>query len=131
MTKQNSLRKRALAVVGRRLNPLTRRMAYAGTGPFSLVRHTGRRSGRQFETPLILARIPGGFVAELTWGDRVDWYRNIVAAGGCTVLVAGREHRIGAIEPLDTERGRAAFPLPARLLLRLLRKREYRLLREG
>ena len=128
---RKSVRQRALALVGKRLNPLTLRMAYAGRGPFSLVRHVGRRSGRRFETPLILAPVPGGFVAELTWGDRVDWYRNIVAAGECTVLVRGREHRIVAIEPMSADEGLRAFPAPARLLLRLLRKRDYRLLREG
>ena len=62
------------------LNPLTLRMARQGFGPFSLVRHTGRKSGNTFETPLILARVPDGFVAELTYGTAVSWYRNVVAA---------------------------------------------------
>ena len=61
-------------------NPLTLRMARRGIGPFSLIRHVGRRSGATFETPLILARVPDGFVAELTYGAGVNWYRNVVAA---------------------------------------------------
>jgi deazaflavin-dependent oxidoreductase (nitroreductase family) len=118
-----------LRVLKRTLNPLTLRAARSGRGPFSLVRHVGRKSGRQYETPLILARTTGGFVAELTYGPQVSWYRNVVAAGGCEVVVAGRAHRVVGVEPLAPGVGRAAFPAPARLVLRLLRRREFRLLR--
>lgn len=111
------------------LNRLTARLARAGVGPFSLVRHVGRKSGRVYETPIIVARVPGGFVAELTYGEGVDWYRNIVAAGGCRILVGGVPHRIVAIEPYPMDDGRRAFGFPARLVLRLLRREEFRLLR--
>lgn len=111
------------------LNRVTTRLARAGAGPFSLVRHVGRRSGTQYETPIIVAAVPEGFVAELTYGENVSWYRNIVAAGGCRILVRGRPHQVVAIEPYPAEAGRAAFGFPARLVLRLLRRREFRLLR--
>ncbi len=111
------------------LNRFTARLARAGTGPFSLVRHVGRRSGKEYETPIIVAAVPEGFVAELTYGEDVSWYRNVVAAGGCRILVRGRPHRVVAIEPYPVEAGRAAFGLPARVVLRVLRRREFRLLR--
>jgi hypothetical protein len=50
-------------------------------GPFSLIRHVGRKSARTYETPVILVQVPGGFTAELTYGENVNRYRNIVAAG--------------------------------------------------
>ena len=71
-----------LKVLNRTLNPLTLRAARSGRGPFSLIEHVGRRSGRTFEAPLILARVPEGFVSELTYGPQVNWYRNVVAGGG-------------------------------------------------
>ncbi len=111
------------------LNRLTLALARSGHGPFSLVRHVGRKSGRTYETPLILAEAPEGFVAELTYGENVDWYRNVVAANGCVVVHRGREHRIDAVEPLPTERGLAAYALPFRVALRALDRREFRLLR--
>ncbi|OYO22001.1 nitroreductase family deazaflavin-dependent oxidoreductase [Enemella dayhoffiae] len=129
MTSAYPIRTRALALVGRRLNPTALRLAHAGRGPFSVIRHVGRRSGRTFETPVILAPVPEGFIAELTWGDRVDWLRNIVAAGGCDVRVGGRWHRVVSIEPYATEAGLRAFGPPASIILRLLRKKEFRLLR--
>ena len=125
----NRIKRRFLTVLKRTLNPLTLRAARSGRGPFALVRHVGRKSGRVYETPLILAPTRGGFVAELTYGPEVAWYRNVVAAGGCDVLVGGQEHHVVGIEPLGTDAGRAAFPAPARLVLRLLRRHEFRLLR--
>jgi deazaflavin-dependent oxidoreductase (nitroreductase family) len=110
------------------LNRATTRLAYTGHGPFSLVRHTGRKTGRQYETPLMLARLGDDFVAELTYGPQVSWYRNVVAAGHCTVVFRGREHAIDRIGPCDPETGRRAFGWPAGLVLRLLRRHEFRLL---
>ena len=103
-----------LTILQHTLNPLTLRMARRGVGPFALVRHTGRKSGRTFETPLILARVPGGFVAELTYGPEVNWYRNLVAAGGGTILWKGRPVTIVGIEPMATDAGRRSeFPIDA------------------
>ena len=113
------------------LNRATSRAARSGRGPFSLVRHTGRKTGRTYETPLILAAYGPDFVAELTYGPRVEWYRNVVAAGRCTVVFKGVEYPIDRVEPCDPEVGRTAFGYPAALLLRVLRRHEFRLLRRA
>jgi deazaflavin-dependent oxidoreductase (nitroreductase family) len=110
------------------LNRLTTRLARFGRGPFALVRHVGRKSGKTYETPLILARAPDGFVAELTYGTDVNWYRNIVAAGECVIISGGAEHRIDRIEPCDPDTGIRAYGYPAALVLRILRRHEFRLL---
>lgn len=121
-----------LWTIKRTFNPLTLWMARRGIGPFSLVRHVGRTSGATFETPLILARVPGGFIAELTYGTGVNWYRNLVAAAGHGIIVwHGREYAIDRIEPYPTDAGRRAFGWPASWLLTLLRRREFRMLHEA
>ena len=101
-----------LWVLNHTLNRVTMRLAKWGHGPFSLIRHVGRKTGHAYETPVILARVPEGFIAELTYGDTVNWYRNVATAGGCVVLFRGKEYRVTAIEPYDTETGRAAYPAP-------------------
>ena len=116
-------------LLGHTLNPVAVRLARSGRGPFSLVRHVGRKTGRAYETPLLLARLGDHFVAELTYGPTVAWYRNVVAAGRCTVLHRGVEYHIRRIEPCDTSVGLRAFGNPAALVLRALRRREFRLLR--
>ncbi len=123
-----SARARFLWTLKHTLNRLTARIARSRFGPFALVRHVGRRSGRPYETPLILARVPEGFVAELTYGPDVDWYKNITAAGRCTVLHHGREYEVVGISDMPAEKGMAAFPAPAQVILRALGRHEFRLL---
>jgi deazaflavin-dependent oxidoreductase (nitroreductase family) len=113
------------------LNHATLRLARSGRGPISIVRHVGRRSGATYETPIIVAPVPAGFVAELTYGPQVHWYRNVVAAGSCDLIVHGTPHRIIAIETIGAVEGRRAFGFPARLVLTLLRRQDFRLLRES
>jgi len=81
-----------------------------------------------YETPVILARVPDGFVAELTYGENVNWYRNVLAAGGCVVVHRRREYRIDRIEPCSAERGRDAYPVPFRAILKVMGRDEFRLL---
>lgn len=81
-------KKRYLSWLNRTLNPITLREASRGRGPFSLVEHVGRRSGKTYRAPLVLAKVPGGFAAELTYGDDVNWYRNVMA-GGAASCIAG------------------------------------------
>ena len=125
MSLQQHLRKGLLVVLKYTLNPLTRRLARSSFGPFSIIRHIGRRSGKLYETPIIVSRVDDGFVIELTYGPDVDWHKNVVAAGGCTVIWHGKEYVINTIEPLDAQAGRAAFPPSQRLILRLLGRKHF------
>jgi len=70
-------------------------------------------------------------VAELTYGPDVSWYRNVVAAGRCEVLVGGKTYAIDRIEVCPAEDGLRAFGHPAALVLKLLRRRDFRLLRRA
>jgi len=125
MNLQQKMRNGLLLFLKYTLNPLTRRLARSSFGPFSIVRHVGRRSGKPYETPIIVSPIKDGFVIELTYGRNVDWYRNVMAAGRCTLIWHGKDYEIDRIEPLDTGTGRAAFPLPQQLILRLLRRKHF------
>jgi deazaflavin-dependent oxidoreductase (nitroreductase family) len=123
------LRRTFFGVLKRTINPLAMRAARSGHGPFSVVRHVGRRSGKTYETPLIVAAVADGFIAELTYGPNVSWYRNAVAAGNCVLVVGGVEHRIDAITPYAAEAGLRAFGFPRALILKALRRNEFRHLR--
>ena len=121
--------RRFLWLLNNTLNRVTSEIARSRYGPFSLVRHVGRKSGRTYETPVILAKAPEGFIAELTYGDDVNWYRNIAAAGGCVVVHHRVEYRVNHIEPCSAERGRNAYPAAFRLVLKAAGRNEFRLLR--
>jgi deazaflavin-dependent oxidoreductase (nitroreductase family) len=125
MNLKQQLHKGWLIVLKHTLNPLTRRLGHSSFGPFAIVRHIGRRSGNVYETPIIVAPVKDGFVIELTYGYDVDWHKNVLAAGGCTVLWRDKEFVINKIEPIDAESGRAAFSPPQQFILRILRRKEF------
>ena len=124
-----TIRRRFFWLLKNTLNPLTSRLARAGYGPFSLIRHVGRKSGRTYETPVMLVQVPEGFIAELTYGENVDWYRNVVAAGGCVVVHHRTEYHVTHIDPCSTEYGLGAYAAPFRFILKTARRKEFRLLR--
>ncbi len=126
---RDTIRTRFLWLLKNTLNRVTSRLARSGYGPFSLVRHVGRKTGRTYETPVILVEVPEGFIAELTYGEDVNWYRNIVAAGGCVVVHHRREYRVDQIEPCSAERGRSSYPPPFRQILKATGRSDFRLLR--
>jgi deazaflavin-dependent oxidoreductase (nitroreductase family) len=67
---------------------------FAGWLPgFGIVIHTGRNSGRTYETPINVFRTEDGFVVALTYG-RADWVRNVLAAGGAKVRTRRKVHTI-------------------------------------
>jgi deazaflavin-dependent oxidoreductase (nitroreductase family) len=125
MKLKQPIRKGFLLFLKNYFNPLTRRIARSSHGPFAIVQHVGRRSGKPYETPIMVQPAEDGFVIELTYGPEVDWYKNVLAAGGCTIFWHGRDYAIDKIEPMDKETGRAAFPLPERFILRLLGMRHF------
>ena len=75
------------------LNKLTRRIVPWAPG-FGLVIHRGRRSGREFRTPVNVFATPTGFRIALTYGPRADWVRNVLAAGGCELIHRRRTSRL-------------------------------------
>jgi deazaflavin-dependent oxidoreductase (nitroreductase family) len=125
MTLKQQIIKRWRILLKHTLNPLTLKLARSSLGPFSLIRHVGRRSGKQYETPIMVAPIAEGFVIELTYGPEVDWYKNVQAAGRCTIHWHGKDYEINRIEPISAEAGRAAFPTPIRLMLQVMNMKHF------
>jgi deazaflavin-dependent oxidoreductase (nitroreductase family) len=97
-------------------------MTFAGSSrtPFAIVKHVGRRSGKPYETPIIVQRHGESFVIALTYGPEVDWYRNVQAAGGCVIRWHGQDYSVGRIETLSIEEGLKGFGAIYQPILRLM-----------
>jgi deazaflavin-dependent oxidoreductase (nitroreductase family) len=105
------------------INPVTRR--FAGRLPgFGVVTHTGRRSGRSYRIPINVFRRADQFVFALTYGSRVDWVQNVLAAGRCELRVRGRNLHLDQPN-LIVDPEASLTPMPVRLFLRLLRVSEF------
>jgi deazaflavin-dependent oxidoreductase (nitroreductase family) len=101
-------------LVNRLLNPITRRVAGRLPG-FALITHVGRRSGRPYTVPLNVFRRGDRWVVVLTYGSDVDWVKNVLAAGGCTMRTRGRDVQL--VDPeLVTDPDLHGLPLPVRLI---------------
>ncbi|WP_300604672.1 nitroreductase family deazaflavin-dependent oxidoreductase [Trebonia sp.] len=100
------------------LNRIVKHIA-PGMPGLGLVIHQGRRSGREYRTPVNLFRSEDGFIVALTYGPNTDWVKNVLAAGGCELRTRGRVLRAG--EPrVYRDETRQGVPLPVRQALRLL-----------
>ncbi len=110
---------RALARLNRvGANRVTRRLFRRLPG-FGVVVHHGRRSGRRYETPVNVFRMQSGVRIALTYGRDSDWVKNVVAAGGCTVLTRGRQLTLTAPR-ITHDPSRAGARLLERPVLALL-----------
>lgn len=89
------------------LNPAM--LHFAGHKHFyaGIVRHTGRRSGKSYATPVVIDRVADGFILPLPYGTQVDWLRNVLAAGMATVTVGGETFAVVEPEIIDAA---AAIP---------------------
>jgi deazaflavin-dependent oxidoreductase (nitroreductase family) len=70
-------------------NPLMGTFAWL-VPPLAVVHHVGRKSKRSYRTPVVAFHSAAGFVIPMTYGRDVDWARNIVSAGECTVMQMGQ-----------------------------------------
>ncbi len=98
-------------------NRVLRILASLPFGPFARIRHVGRRSGKTYETMIMVWPNEEGFVIALTYGPKVDWYRNMLAAQGGTILWHRRAYIVGAPERIDAKTALPVFPTPFRQLL--------------
>ncbi len=99
-------------------NRITRPVAGYLPG-FGIVMHQGRRSGRRYRTPVNVFRRPGGFDIALTYGERSEWVRNVLAAGSAELTTRGRTHHV-THPRIVRDRGRAPVPRLVRPVLALL-----------
>lgn len=71
------------------INRVVRRVA-PWTPGLAVAVHRGRRSGREYQTPVTVFRTRDGFIIALTYGPDTDWVKNIQAAGGCELRTRGQ-----------------------------------------
>ena len=103
-----------LARFNRRLpNRVIGTLAGRRLSPVAYMLHQGRKSGRQYRTPVLPLPLRDGFLVSLPYGPDRDWVRNVVAAGRCILLRGGR--RFELTDPRLLDAAGAAPLLPAAL----------------
>ena len=134
VTRPSALVRVVMAPMTKMLNPMISKRA--GRPHFrmaALIGHTGRKSGRQYQTPAA-ARLSGDtFVIPLTFGSGSDWSRNVRAAGGCSIRLNGIDYE--AVMPEVVSRAdagpviRSAFSTMERAQFKMLGIKQFLVLR--
>ena len=106
------------------INPNALKTAGSPGAYASVIRHTGRTSGRQYETPVGAVPTEGGFVIGLMYGSQSDWLKNVLASGSATIVHEGVTHPVDRPEVLAWEAAAQLFPEEERRSFRLFGVRE-------
>ena len=107
-----------LLIAGRRWMPVV-----------GILRHRGRRSGREYATPIGMRPLGDGFVIPRTFSDNAAWYQNVKAAGEGRITYLGRHYRVVEPEVVDYTTAKPAFPRYELAQFRLIGINEYMRLR--
>jgi deazaflavin-dependent oxidoreductase (nitroreductase family) len=92
------------------LNPITRSLTAGRVSFCSLVYHIGRRSGKEYATPVKAVIRDGHIYIPLTFGLDADWFLNVQAAGFCRVRIEGKLYSASNPELVDATAAATAFP---------------------
>lgn len=107
-------------LAGRRFFPL-----------WAVLRHQGRRSGREYAVPVGVRETGDGFVIGLPFGDRTQWVYNVMAAGSCTLR--WRDEDLRLVDPVIVgfDEAGAEYPWLLRLMIRAVNVRQFLRLRRA
>lgn len=98
---------------------------FAGSLPgFGILTHVGRKSGKIYRTPLNVFRGGNGFIIALTYSRQSEWVKNVLAAGGCEFKTVGKHYQLFSPKVVH-DPSRQRFPIPVRLVLRVVGADEY------
>jgi deazaflavin-dependent oxidoreductase (nitroreductase family) len=91
---------------------------------FGAVHHRGRKSGREYRTPVKVFRREDTYVISLPYGSNSDWVKNVLAAGNCDLMVRGR--RVHLVEPsIFTDDEQVEIPAFIRKALKRVKATEF------
>ena len=96
--------------VNRYLNPITRPLARR-LPSFGTLTHRGRTSGRTYRTPINVFRRGDAYIFLLTYGSDVQWVKNVLASGSCSIETRGRVVKLIEPELITDPELRPAPPL--------------------
>ena len=98
---------------------------FAGWLPgFGILTHGGRKSGKVYRTPIDVFRASNGFISALTYSSQSEWVKNVLAAGGCDLETRGKKYQLSAPKVVG-DPTRRRFPIPVRIVLKLVGADEY------
>ncbi len=111
---------RWLARLNRRLvNPVASKVA-GNHGPFAMVVHIGRKSGKERRTPVTVFVDDTTYRIALTYGPGADWVENVMASGEFWLEYQRTLIHLTGLEIVDASDAVAHVPSAVRAALRTI-----------
>ena len=111
--------------IQRRANRLLLRLSGRRLRAYSILRHVGRTSGREYRNPVSAYPLGDGFVIAVLYGTGSQWVRNVLATGRLSLRTKGRDYPLERPELIPAERAIGAFPPWQRAMLRARRIQDF------
>jgi deazaflavin-dependent oxidoreductase (nitroreductase family) len=102
-------------------NPRMIRSAGTPGAHVAVIRHTGRTSGKAYQTPVGAVMTEDGFVVALPYGPNTDWLKNVVENRSASIVHEGRTYPVDRPEVVQMQLAAARFPWNDRWGFRVLR----------
>ena len=74
-------------------NPIQRLWA-SNLSHMAVIEHTGRKSGYNYQTPVMAFVEDSGLSVVLNYGEKSDWVRNVQSAGSAVVVHQGKRYKL-------------------------------------
>jgi hypothetical protein len=107
------------------LNPAMMKLAGRRHWYAAVIRHKGRRSGKEYATPIWAEPTEDGFLVPLPYGEGVDWLRNVLEAVRCTIRAKGVDYPVGELEVIEASVAEPMLPRYPRVLFGIYGVRSY------
>lgn len=91
-------------------NPVMVRFFSGRSAHNALLHHVGRRSGKEFVTPLTAHRAENTIIIPLPYGIETDWLRNVQAADQGVVELEGRSFTVDEPEVVRIDQVMSLLP---------------------
>jgi deazaflavin-dependent oxidoreductase (nitroreductase family) len=86
------------------LNPAMMKLAGRKHWYAAVLKHRGRRSGKEHATLVVAQPVAGDvFIIPLPYGEQVDWLKNVLAAGRAEIEAKGETYDVFEPEVIDAE----------------------------
>lgn len=114
----------------KRFNPYALKMS-SRLPPWATVHHVGRRSGKQYATPVVAfaGRAAGTsevqVLTPLPWGATVDWAQNVLAAGSYRLTRGGVDYQVDRLRLVGKDEADPLLASAPRTLLSLIGVDQY------
>ena len=76
----------------------------------AVIRHVGRSSGTEYETPIGPFENDEGFIVPLPYGPNTDWMKNVQRSGTAVIVFEGETYHVDQPEVIGATEAMASIP---------------------